>query len=718
MTAPYPLNLGNFNASLLPENENEAFLLPVCTTVNRYRKVLRALMYYQSRLPEADVEHIVDWLQALAYIENPQNAPCAPVPLPESSDCVIWQPNHPSIVYAPIDPHSQTGFAPPPYQTPPWRIATGATTLLPGLNAGDVFTDYLALAGAIGNNIFSILNNLDTGFPRFSFEVSGTGEIEIDFIGAPQGGWAYVLVNDDVIGADWVSLSTANVENVDTVQEILGSIIDLALEGGLYQVVKYERAITEPGNHTVTVYMLPEINLPEDIEDVANLIGFGGGIRQIELCGFSTMGEVPMPEIRLNGCNLEWRPNSEAAWLVLGDVCGNDGLPGAPAPVPQVRTVGINGGSVVEFDMNADNIYEASITVLDGADGTDGAPGAPGSDGAPGAPGADGQCPDCSDVDPPPKIPVPPEPAGGYLDADYCRIATYVSEQFTDVMNKTLDELVISGEFVTWYEEAAAKLATISPFNFVSSLAYYNAIVNYSSAEVATIKADIPALQNALKEHIYCNQSVGYFSVPAAILTVPGINQLSIDTAIAAANSVSVDQWNEWLNYAEFFTAPIDCSGINCSSGEIGDICTLLDFTVSDNGFTDRATFPDGFAAENSWSGNTRTAAGWQHVNSVQRPTWTGIAIQRQFPQQTFTGYTMIYESGNPTANYRNRVWYRSNGGAWQLDAEANRSISGNTVTCVRTSAPIVADEIIVEVFALSGVNTTLKSIDFVCQSE
>lgn len=70
-TAPYMLTVPQQE---LPEGE---FLLPVCTTRQRVLELLSALKRAEI-YTELNVSSKIDILEALAYVQNPQDAPCFP----------------------------------------------------------------------------------------------------------------------------------------------------------------------------------------------------------------------------------------------------------------------------------------------------------------------------------------------------------------------------------------------------------------------------------------------------------------------------------------------------------------------------------------------------------------------------------------------------------------------------------------------------------------
>lgn len=97
------------------------------------------------------------------------------------------------------------------------------------------------------------------------------------------------------------------------------------------------------------------------------------------MVAFMTMCDDCEVQFRVEDCDLQWRENSDADWISIGNVCGADGVPGTPG------TDGIDGTNGV-----------------DGGDGTNGSNGTNGVDGIDGVDGTDCDC----DTYPPP---TPPE---------------------------------------------------------------------------------------------------------------------------------------------------------------------------------------------------------------------------------------------------------------------------------------------------------------------
>jgi len=55
------------------------FLLPVCTTRERLLKILNAIKTYEVLSNDRDFNAQIDILEALAYMQDPESAPCFPV---------------------------------------------------------------------------------------------------------------------------------------------------------------------------------------------------------------------------------------------------------------------------------------------------------------------------------------------------------------------------------------------------------------------------------------------------------------------------------------------------------------------------------------------------------------------------------------------------------------------------------------------------------------
>lgn len=202
-------------------------------------------------------------------------------PTPCEDGCSDYLPSAPFISYAPNDPFLSPAFVPVGYLLPPWY--TGIASGITGAIETDAFVNFASIP------LFANLADLiASGLPRVRVAFEGTGQIEIQFVTVPQGGIALITADDDPLTAKFVNLASFTIGDIVSLSEIL----ETALEGGIVQTYVFERDFISGGLHHLDITFLP--NVGEGV-----LIGFGGGLRRISLCGLSTGEEMTncCPEI-------------------------------------------------------------------------------------------------------------------------------------------------------------------------------------------------------------------------------------------------------------------------------------------------------------------------------------------------------------------------------------------------------------------------------------
>jgi len=239
--------------------------------------------------------------------------------IPETCDegeCTDYPPRSPFITYAPNDPFRTPDFVPVPYPIPPWYTNPGIP--LPGVLPNDAMVNGLAIV-AFGD----IISLVEVGLPRARIRFSGTGTVEIEFVLVPQGGWAYVILDLDVATAKLVDLATISILGNDFIEEIFDGFVGGVTDNTFIQEIPVDFA----GDHIIDIGFAPQVG--SDI-----LLGFGGGIRRIALCGVDIVGTVTeetLPQFRVVDCILQTRPSAEGTWNDLVDLteCTVPGAPGA-----------------------------------------------------------------------------------------------------------------------------------------------------------------------------------------------------------------------------------------------------------------------------------------------------------------------------------------------------------------------------------------------------
>jgi len=257
--------------------------------------------------------------------------------------CTVYMPNDPLISYAPNDPFVTPDYVAPGFLLPAWYDVD--TPPLPGSSQqiGDVFTDVTRIISnpfAPGNWLpppfNTLLDLLNAGFPRFRIQWTSAGdtEIEVHLLGFPGAGMAVVAVDDDV--------NQVFVENLAEDITDYSTWFDL-ITAGVHAVHIVELQIAGAGTHHVDVTMIPYVT-----EDPP-FAHFGGGFRQIVLCGEGIEGIMPQPIFRFTAeCGLEFSVNAGASWQSVAGwdtyapTCfagppGADGAPGEQGPPGATR---------------------------------------------------------------------------------------------------------------------------------------------------------------------------------------------------------------------------------------------------------------------------------------------------------------------------------------------------------------------------------------------
>lgn len=247
------------------------------------------------------------------FIEDFLVSDCG-VETPEEQARCTWYPAGAGfITYAPQNPYNQPDYVPAGYPAPPFYVAGGGV-LSPFL-PGDVLTD-LSRFPVYANLIDAVAE----GLPRLRIHVTSVrpdAVVELHLLTHPQGGYALITYDDDPLTNSFVDLNSVGLLSLGN----LGDLFSLILDGGLVTESIVEVKLPTVGNHHVDVTFLPNVGI--DI-----LVGFGGGIRGVELCGAIPQEGVFMPIFDISDCVLRWKPSAGDDWIDIGNVCGADGVDG------------------------------------------------------------------------------------------------------------------------------------------------------------------------------------------------------------------------------------------------------------------------------------------------------------------------------------------------------------------------------------------------------
>lgn len=169
--------------------------------------------------------------------------------------CTVIPLNDSRIEWLPNDPFRTPDLVPDGYHFPPWYVANNLN--LVGLSPGDVGTDFARITSIAGWAT-------QYPIPRFRLTVQGAGVVRIQFVNVLQGGLALIQVDADLL----------QIQYVDTNKDQISVPPESASQNGI------ELKFVSDVEHIIDVSMFPRV------DDAVIPVGFGGGIRKIELCGF------------------------------------------------------------------------------------------------------------------------------------------------------------------------------------------------------------------------------------------------------------------------------------------------------------------------------------------------------------------------------------------------------------------------------------------------
>jgi len=224
-----------------------------------------------------------------------------------SAGCELFLPSAPFITYAPNDPFSTPEYIPPGYIVPPWY--TNPAIPLPGVRPTDAMVNFLSFP--VPNSLPDILQS---GLPRATIRVEGTGELEIEFIKIPFGGIAMIVVDGNPLTVRVDDLNTITISGIQAVLDLFGIIYNLSVVETSIIEIMFET----PGIHTIDITFLPRV-------DASTILGACGGLRRVSFCADTLEGvidDMAVTGIRQNLelCRWEVEYNNDDVWHDIGDI--------------------------------------------------------------------------------------------------------------------------------------------------------------------------------------------------------------------------------------------------------------------------------------------------------------------------------------------------------------------------------------------------------------
>jgi len=233
-------------------------------------------------------EQRTDWVDDV--IARLQDGTCEAEQPEENDACFEIGAYHPAIEYWPNHPILSPDYHPDNFSAPIW--ITGAGSI--GLTASDAIINPLSIMTPV-----ILTEHWSIGLPSIRLHFSGAGEIDLKFIDAIQGGMVLIFPDGNPLVGNLISLNHVDFTDITDLPSWIADILEFFAGGPVFEV-DHEFTFTTSGPHTLTMWFIP-------LGDEPPFLGFGGGLRNIELCGEIELDtEVVMPyTIVRAGCDIE-----------------------------------------------------------------------------------------------------------------------------------------------------------------------------------------------------------------------------------------------------------------------------------------------------------------------------------------------------------------------------------------------------------------------------
>jgi hypothetical protein len=225
--------------------------------------------------------------------------------LEPDGDCIEYLPSVPFIKFYPDNPYV-AGDNKDGWWNEAWFQWSDFFSLFP-----DFAADWLggAVGGLLEYQDTDVLCNIaslayptwsaffDAGgvFPKIEIKFTGTGQINVSLLSFPLGGKAIIELDEE---PNLLDILTGGILDPGAFMVELNRDI-LSFPPQEYPLIVIPIEVTTPGTHTLYINFIPLVN------DETTFLGFGGGIRSIEMCGFSEVGTVGIEQVIWDGCALK-----------------------------------------------------------------------------------------------------------------------------------------------------------------------------------------------------------------------------------------------------------------------------------------------------------------------------------------------------------------------------------------------------------------------------
>ena len=536
--------LGGYDPLYIP---SDPFHLPLCLSPLEFSRLMGALHFYSWQQRPEDTLHIDAVMRALAHIVDPSEAPC--VECGDEGGCFEYPAVSSFIGYEPNDPVLEPDLTPTGYTKPPWYVFNNQVVNL-GALPGDVLVDFTSIAGSAAGAIFG-----GVGLPRFRVPFIGIGQLELEIVKIPQGGLAYISKDGSPFGGRWVDCNSVGI--IEAITAIEG-ILDFLFDGTIINTEIIEIDFDTPGEHYIDVTFLP--NIGNDI-----LLGFGGGIRSVRMCGADLQPES-------SGMI---RSNPENCLIIQQYIAGEwqdaidlnpciDVIEGPPGPQGETGPTGATGATGPQGETGPTGPQGET-----GPTGATGATGPTGPTGPTGATGPQGPTGTGGNVYPPRPTVEEPDPL--------CNAATHVAGELRGLFTRIYDDL----DTLT-AQEVLEGLLGVGGWDS----SYLNQLIGLLATQS---EAGFLAAFDAAAADLICtliDEVLDKTAVLAWIATTYAGNVPLRDAMTQGFNAATENgQYATWIAIGALTTGA-DCSGCDDPPPPEGcDGGTLFDFETSESGF-------------------------------------------------------------------------------------------------------------------------------------
>lgn len=243
----------------------------------------------------------------------------ASCPIETENECFEFLPSAPFISFLPDNPYI-SGDTSAGWNKEAWFLWPSFSSLFPDWIAnwldnavseitGYENTDVLFNIESIPVNPIDAWLNGGGVLPTIEIQFAGTGVIEVTLLSFPLGGKAIIELDEMPNVLD--ILTGGIIDEGSFLVELNRDVVNFPPDE--YPLINIEIPVENTGNHTLYIVFIPVVN------DELIPIGFGGGIRSVEFCGFAEEQTMGIEQVIWDGCALKTVMNGVETEVVTAE---------------------------------------------------------------------------------------------------------------------------------------------------------------------------------------------------------------------------------------------------------------------------------------------------------------------------------------------------------------------------------------------------------------